>query len=577
MFLLKNKIRVIALLIFVFGIGCSENKSKMPVSSKKELPAIVQVKLPNYFAKNPANIMLIENYKVGNFYDMQYDMGKGIVNQNNAKLDLNNSTLLLRKVDDQTIKNSIELNKSFPIKHLVICTPESRPTKLETLTKALNQLESIVIDFEINLKPEKTFSCEFLENCKNLKSLRISYAVSSTDIKYIKRLEKLYKLDVSFNEIPSNIKELATLKNLKEFYLCCDEIITKRQLEFLSKMKSLEEFTITSEIDKLSDIPHIKNLSFLFVYKMKQKSKFINNKNTIRTLFLGNMQDDISLVSKMANLESLAIFFNAESTQRDYDKLKRLKNLTELDIRHARGLKNIDFLKHLKLKKLKLPAAYVIKPNDVENINTSTLKEFDFFLSASSDASLINKFDKIETLNLFFIDKYDISKLDFSKFRKLKTLRLYYYPYEFLPITLDRSTVETLDIYLMDGNLNLAGIEKIKDLKSLYIKTKGVFDNIITCSTIFECKKLEKLRFQDCILKFAKNRNVNQLGKLKELIFVFCKNVPVRQLLHKIPNVEKIYIQSSSLDESSIGNDKIDDSFLKSCPKLKFYGRFEDQ
>ena len=161
-----------------------------------------------------------------------------------------------------------------------------------------------------------------LEYAKNLKELRIyiknnyiNGQVVPVDLSVLGELTNLKSLDISGNV--SDLKFIENLTNLTDLSVYLNSNI--KNIESIKNMATLESLHISGQIETLKPLINLTNLKTLEIDSDLQQLK-----------------DDLSVISKITNLNSLYIrrytVYNGEAKKFDYSFVKNLSNLNTLTI-----------------------------------------------------------------------------------------------------------------------------------------------------------------------------------------------------------------------------------------------------
>ena len=265
-----------------------------------------------------------------------------------------------------------------------------------------------------------------LEYAKNLKELRIyikgdyvNGQVVPVDLSVLGELTNLKLLDISGNV--SDLKFIENLTNLTDLSVYLNSNI--KNIESIRNMTTLENLRISGQIETLEPLINLTNLKTLEINSDLQQLK-----------------DDLSVISKMTNLNSLYIrrytVYNGEAKKFDYSFLKNLSNLNYLTINDQ----------YLKLDCANLPNALTTlylkcdelyntyKIGEIKNLNglnieTSKLKDIEFVKNLklnwlTLDNNLITDISPLEKCDIYYVNIIN-NPIDTKEEKNAKIIQLY--------------------------------------------------------------------------------------------------------------------------------------------------------
>lgn len=204
-----------------------------------------------------------------------------------------------------------------------------------------------------------TEDLSFLKNLTGLKKFRYEYIFAekeNTSIKplsYLKNLTELY-LDVP-GETLSDISPLAGLTKLKKLEL---DHVGDNNAETFKKLKNLRELTVKFSYGNtgadIGFLPYLKKLEYLDITGHTQNINTAAKLKNLKELHIGDTKEDLSFIGEMTQLEKLYLLYTNDTFAPNIGKLKNLKELSLMDIKHSdRG--NTSFISKLtSLESLKI-------------------------------------------------------------------------------------------------------------------------------------------------------------------------------------------------------------------------------
>ncbi len=432
-------------------------------------------------------------------------------------------------------------------------------TKLQTLNISANQISKLQgID---NLKELQTFNIvgnqvsklEGLEGLKNLQTFDISnnqiskleglenlkelqtFNISVNQISKLEGLENLADLqafDIAYNQI-SKLEGLENLADLQAFNLSGNQI---SKLEGLENLKELQAFNLSgNQISKLEGLDNLKELqTFDIAYNQISKLEGLESLINLQVFnFDWNKIDNLPAIpywpklkelylneqnlnrlpigfEQMINLKILGLHYNEFKTIPE--QINMLKNLEELYLfnNQISKIQRLNYLKNLKV--LNLTSNEIKRLEGLDSLNNLQLFEFDW-----------NKIDtlpetpywsKVENLNLSN-SKLDKLPVGFEQLNSLKTLDLINNQLEYIPAQVHQlANLEELNLTINQIS-SVEGLEKLKNLKKLYISTAFLedknslkpFENIIEDNTDYT--EWVRICLQDSSYELAKKIRSN--------------------------------------------------------------------
>ena len=328
----------------------------------------------------------------------------------------------------------------------------------------------------------------------NLKSLDISGNVS--DLKFIENLTKLTDLSVYLN---SNIKNIESIKNMDtlESLHISGQIETLKPLINLTNLKTLE---IDSDLQQLKDdlsvISKITNLNSLYirrytVYNGEAKKfdySFVKNLSNLNTLTI----NDQYLKLDCANLSNAltTLYLKCDELYNTY-KIGEIKNLNGLSI-EASKLKDIEFVKNLKLNWLTLENNLITDLSPLENC------------SAYSVDVINNPIDTKEEKNAKIIQLYRENNRTLNITDSEKTKNIDFENEEF-----KQKLVKEYDLN-RDGEISIYEIEKIE-----YLSLESYIEKVEYLTN------LKRLSFSNInLIKEEQEKLIKELDKLNSNVEV---------------------------------------------------------
>ncbi|BBM84805.1 HEAT repeat domain-containing protein [Candidatus Uabimicrobium amorphum] len=159
---------------------------------------------------------------------------------------------------------------------------------------------------------------------------------SDTDLKYLKEIQCISQLELHSPQITDKgfayLPEFSNVKTLRIFAPCK---ITKKFLESLQKMHSLEELSLLAEISdaELALLRNLPKLKTLYLQSSKVTSlQPIASFSHLRTLYLRKVQSNsVVHLKKLASLQNLHLL-NMNISVDDIRELSTLKNLEKLSL-----------------------------------------------------------------------------------------------------------------------------------------------------------------------------------------------------------------------------------------------------
>ena len=377
-----------------------------------------------------------------------------------------------------------------------------------------------------------------LEYAKNLKELRIyiknnyiNGQVVPVDLSVLGELTNLKLLDISGNV--SDLKFIENLTNLTDLSVYLNSNI--KNIESIKNMDTLESLHISGQIETLKPLINLTNLKTLEIDSDLQQLK-----------------DDLSVISKITNLNSLYIrrytVYNGEAKKFDYSFVKNLSNLNTLTINDqylkldCANLSNA--LTTLYLKCDELYNTYKI--GEIKNLNglsieASKLKDIEFVKNLKLnwlilENNLITDLSPLENCSAYSVDVIN-NPIDTKEEKNAKIIQLYRENNRTLSITDSEKTknidfeneefkqklVKEYDLN-RDGEISIYEIEKIEYLYlESYIEKVEYLTNLKRLS--FSNINLSKDEQEKLIKELDKlNSNVEvgislvsiDLGKIKQ-------------------------------------------------------------
>ena len=337
-----------------------------------------------------------------------------------------------------------------------------------------------------------------LEYAKNLKELRIyiknnyiNGQVVPVDLSVLGELTNLKLLDISGNV--SDLKFIENLTNLTDLSVYLNSNI--KNIESIKNMDTLESLHISGQIETLKPLINLTNLKTLEIDSDLQQLK-----------------DDLSVISKITNLNSLYIrrytVYNGEAKKFDYSFVKNLSNLNTLTINDqylkldCANLSNA--LTTLYLKCDELYNTYKI--GEIKNLNglsieASKLKDIEFVKNLklnwlTLENNLITDLSPLENCSAYSVNVIN-NPIDTKEEKNAKIIQLY------------RENNRTLNITDSEKTKNI-------DFENEEFKQKLVKEYDLNRDgeiSIYEIEKIEYLSLESYIEK------VEYLTNLKRLSF----------------------------------------------------------
>lgn len=300
-----------------------------------------------------------------------------------------------------------------------------------------------------------------------------------------KKLPQLQKLVIISCDV-ANPEALSKLNDLMQLglYGCGGT----EDMSFLKKITGLKKLWYAhSYCDDISPVASLKNLTELYI----KPSKFMDDISAVgsltklKKLDLSGRFSDISVLSKLTNLETLSLESGKVKDLSPIGKLTKLKNLSLAGMREASGKP----LTELKLKNLRLEyvgwkmLGYLEYMSTVENLGMYNMGHMGYaYLSLAG---------KMPQLKVLTIDDARLSQCDFvSGLENLESLTLTSNKIaDFAPLK-NLKKLKYLDISNNYGE-KYDALLKIKGLEELNIKGCGLDDDLV--------KKYKKAN-PDCII-----------------------------------------------------------------------------
>ena len=337
-----------------------------------------------------------------------------------------------------------------------------------------------------------------LEYAKNLKELRIyiknnyiNGQVVPVDLSVLGELTNLKSLDISGNV--SDLKFIENLTNLTDLSVYLNSNI--KNIESIKNMATLESLHISGQIETLKPLINLTNLKTLEINSDLQQLK-----------------DDLSVISKITNLNSLYIrrytVYNGEAKKFDYSFVKNLSNLNTLTINDQ----------YLKLDCANLSNALTTLYLKCDEIyNTYKIGEIKNLNGLSIEASKLKDIEFVKNLKLNWLTLDNNLITDISPLEKCG---IYYVNIINNPIdTKEEKNAKIIQLYRENNRtLNITDSEKTKniDFENEEFKQKLVKEYDLNRDgeiSIYEIEKIEYLYLESYIEK------VEYLTNLKRLSF----------------------------------------------------------
>ncbi|ORX84888.1 L domain-like protein [Anaeromyces robustus] len=368
--------------------------------------------------------------------------------------------------------------------------------------KSLNKLSSLTISYDntghiINkniFKAFKTIEKLILYNVKvsqdniddiksltHLKELYINKCIFDKKINFysLKKFKELEVLDINYNYISNEynedtIKEIKfeAPKSLKKLYL--DGInLSQENVKNITDITNLEEIYLDCHYDNstsFNSLVNLKNLSVFNYYNNEEITEYSLPKNLNKFIFNGGKlsQNNIDAISKLTNLQELTLKMVININELNFDSLKSLKKLSNLNIQGDDSdedkLEAIpEFVYSLNsLKKLSLPYNNInIISDQIKNIKN--LEYLDLNNNKITNIpKVLGNHKNMEYLDLSYNSIYDELPESFNNLTKLKYINLE----NNLDIKGKTLTNKDLEYCIYDYNYSLCKAKDINCLKN---------------------------------------------------------------------------------------------------------------
>ncbi|MCH2045778.1 MAG: SH3 domain-containing protein [Saprospiraceae bacterium] len=292
-------------------------------------------------------------------------------------------------------------------------------------------------------------------------------------------------------------RDLHSLINLKAIDISNDDHcgagpmhdIPFKNFKGLSQLVLLEQITATfTEFDNLVPLHHLKKLTYLEIRDCEYKSlKGIEQLTSLENLYVDIKTDeDLRRVSKLTQLKMLDIGLHKEV--KDLSPLRHLTQLENLDITWIdnpnlvfdlniiKEASNLNYLHIEDLNSKNLEALTKLKNLEFLKIHSTSTFNFKYLSNCSKLEYLSLNADNLSNFGA-------LSQLDKLKFFSLISTKLNLNDLDYIP------NLATLNLVISDLK-NLNGIEKQKDLKTVYLDGSSGFSSI---KPLLKLSKLETL------------------------------------------------------------------------------------
>ena len=308
---------------------------------------------------------------------------------------------------------------------------QAADSQISKYSATINEYNSETRSNVKKIKPSQDYSVSigqdidqktFAKICSDLKWLtQLSTSYGNKNLESFAPLAKLTKLRhfeaINWNkseETPIDLNALEALTELEELNFYATRLTNTAALSKLTKLKKLSLYM--SAVDDISFLSNLLELEELDLYgfahtfkdytpleklvKLKKLNTYMNTQAT---------NENMAIFSNLTQLEEFSSSNNDHITHIDF--LSKASELTELNLKWCRKLKNIDALKNCsKLKEVDLTDALINSIAVLEN--KIHLKELNIEGTKVTDLSPLNSCKQLQDLNIAETAITDISALE---------------------------------------------------------------------------------------------------------------------------------------------------------------------